>query len=160
MKEQDVEEKSFLDIDINQLDVEWLKQPKLYERYAERLADAKRDLEIAKSELEVTRAELDQDIRDRPDAYDLGKVTEPAIANVILTEKEYRRSRKKVIECKHFVDVLDAMVTALDHRKKALENLVFLHGQSYFASPRASAEQHGEMEEMRKRSVRSKGTRK
>jgi hypothetical protein len=50
-------------------------------------------------------------------------------------------------------------VAALDHRKKALENLVYLHGQSYFSAPTAPRGMKDRMDEVEKASVRGKARR-
>jgi len=52
-------------------------------------------------------------------------------------QKSYKVAAKEVLRLRHAADVLQAAVTALDHRKKALENLVYLHGQNYFSEPHA-----------------------
>lgn len=150
-----------LEIDPLRLDEEWVGQPKLYLHYAKELADARRDLDLAKNELELTRAELDADIRADPSQYEFdGKPTEKAIEACILCQKRYKKANEEVISAKHAVDVFAAMVTALDHRKRALENLVDLHGQGYFAEPRAKREQDREsMREAKDKATMKRGQR-
>ena len=58
------------------------------------------------------------------------------IGKAIILAEEYQYAQKLVFIAKHRVDVLSGAVTALDHRKKALENLVDLHGRNYFSTPR------------------------
>ena len=58
-----------------------------------------------------------------------------------------------MISTKHKVDVLQVVVDALDHRKKALENLVTLHGMSYFASPKAPKEIRNDVKEVEAQKV-------
>lgn len=158
-KGQDLDqvEKSILEIDINSLDKEWVDQPSTFFRYARKLADARMDYEEAKAELDITRAELDKAIRDDPDGYGCTKLTETSIENCILTQGQYQKARSHLSNCKHRVDVLQAYVTAFDHRKSALERLVQLHGQSYFATPNASGEHREHMEDVEKRSIRGSG---
>jgi hypothetical protein len=129
---------SFFEVDIHQLDKEWMEQPALFFEWAERLADTRRDLDEAKSELDVTKAEISRAIRDEPEDYGLEKVTEAAVTAAIPEQEEYKIATKAVSEAKHAVDVYQGVVTALEHRKRALEKLVDLHGQSYFANPRVS----------------------
>jgi len=155
-------DESVLEINQLRLDEEWVNQPKLYLEYAAKLADARRDLDLSKSELELTVAELDADIRADPEGHDIGeKVTENAIKNCIPTLKRYQVANNALIDAKHKVDVLQAFVNALDHRKRALENLVDLHGQSYFAEPRARKEEDREaMTEAKDRMTMKRGQRK
>jgi len=152
MKNEDIE--LDISIDPNELDREWISQPKLYFRYASMLADAKRDLDAAKVELDLTQAELDQSIRSDPEAFDIGKVTEAAIKAAIPTQKEYRKAAKALSNAKHLVDVLTAAVGALDHRKTALSKLVDLFLASYFAKPKASENARERMEDVERRSIR------
>lgn len=148
-----------LDIDQLHLDKHWVEQPRLYLQHAKLLADARRELDRLKSELELTHAELDKEIRTSPEEYDIEKVSEKAIENCILTQKRYLTANAAVIDAKHAVDVYQAFVSALDHRKRALENLVDLHGQSYFATPRATGDNSEAMQEAEQRILRRRGQR-
>lgn len=156
-KEGLLEPDSIFGIDKNVLDDEWLGQPKLYFRWAVELEDARADLEQSKSDFDLAKAEIDLKIRSHPDKYDLpDKTTENMIKATIPGTPEYKEAEDEYLEARHRVGVLQAAVTALDHRKKALENLVSLHGQKYFASPRASETTRDAMEEVEKKSVRSR----
>lgn len=123
--------------DLSRLDEEWVNQSKLYYQYAERLANARRDYDRIKRDEELAVAELEMDIRKNPEKYDLPKVTESCIEKAVVLSKKYQRVHEKVIEAKHDVDVLAAAVSALDHKKKALENLTQLFLANYFSTPRA-----------------------
>ena len=129
-----VENRSFLEIDKFALDEEWIKQPGLYFEWAERVASARQSLDLAKAQLDVKRAEVSLKVRSRKVA-DKAKPTEALINTMIETDLTYQEAQNKVIRLKHRVDVLSGMVTALDHRKKALENIVQLDGRQYFAQP-------------------------
>lgn len=147
-----VEEASHvLEIDKFRLDEEWVKQPKIYQRFSDGLADARKDWEEAKLEaslkkadLEEQDAELDLDIRRQPAKYNLeGKLTEPMIAKCVLIQKEHRSAyrdwldaKREVIKTKHLVDVLEGIVKALDQKKYGLPDMVSLDGRSYFSNPK------------------------
>jgi hypothetical protein len=133
-------DESFLEIDSDKLDEEWLNQPDLFFKYAKLKAKTDRELDEAKSELDVVEAELDKAIRNRPEKYDLIKITDKSIEKAILREASYQNALDALNDAKYKSAILDAAVKALDHRKRALENLVFLHGQNYFSSPRANDE--------------------
>jgi len=145
-----------LDIDKNRLDDEWIDQPKLYFKWAVDLEDARDDFERAKAAFDVVKSDLDLAIRTSPDDYDLPKVTDKAIAAVLITQASYEKAQQVMFEAKYRVGIVQAAVTSIDHRKKALEKLVDLYGQKYFASPRASENSKEAMDEVEKRSVRSK----
>jgi Mg-chelatase subunit ChlI len=158
--ETEITARDFIQPDPDRLDREWIKQPGLYLKYAEKLADARKDFADAKAELEVVKAELSRDIRAMPETYGLKKVTESGIEGAVVLQKKHRLALETMNECKHRVDVLEAVVSALEHKKRALENLVTLHGQSYFATPRADGTGRESLEEDLKRSARKKRDRR
>ena len=153
-KEGLLDEELVFGIDKNLLDDEWLGQPKLYFNWAIQLEDARADFEEVKAEFDVVKAEVDLAIRTTPDDYDLPKVTDKSVAVALIVQPEYKKAQQKVFTAKHRVGILQAAVTALDHRKKALEKLVDLHGQKYFATPRASEQSREAVEDIEKRAAR------
>jgi hypothetical protein len=122
-------------IDELRLDREWLAQAELVHEHCLNLADAKLRHNEAKAEADVVAAELDRDVRLHPTKYGLDKLTETVVANTITLQPAHKEAHKKLIQAKHDVDVLEAAVSALEHKKRALENLVALHGMDYFATP-------------------------
>lgn len=135
-----LEEFDFFEIDNLRLNEEWIAQPRLYFVYAVKVAEARAVHEQAKAELDLCEAELDGDIRNNPSKYGIDdgtRVTNPLVAKMIQTQKEYLALRESVAKKRHRVEVLQAAVSALDHRKKALENLVQLEVMNYHSEPRA-----------------------
>jgi hypothetical protein len=128
------------DIEDHDLDKEWSKQAKLYAYWGWQWADAKRDLDQAEDQLELTKAELDSDIRNEPEKFDIPKVTESAIKNAILAHPRHIEALKNLSKLKHNVNRLSIALTALDHKKKALENRVVLFCKNWEAEPRAPKE--------------------
>src|SRR4051812_8934052 len=112
---------SFFEIDLYNLDLECQKQPKIFYEHAITLADARQDYERAKSQRDVIEAELDRDMRLNPETYDLAKITEPALAKAILLEGRYQKANELVIISKHSMDIAQAAVDALDHKKYAIQ---------------------------------------
>jgi hypothetical protein len=134
--EQDYTKDIYIDPDA--LDVEWLGQPNLFFRYAAALADQSRKTEQAKRDLDVITAEIDDEIRRHPETF-LGedvRPTENAIRNQVVQEKKVLDAQNKYHDAKHDEAMLTAAVRAMDQRKTALENLVRLQGQQYFAAPK------------------------
>lgn len=129
-------------IDENALDIEFLEQPSLMTRYSQLLADARRDRDLAKEALELAKAEINLDIRDNPEKYGLEKVTDKAVEACILMEDSYKEAQKEFNDANYEVNLLFGVVSAIDHRKSALENLVKLHGQNYFAGPQVPHDIH------------------
>lgn len=124
-------------IDEQALDVEWLRQPDLMRKYTAHAADMKKEMDEAKERLEVRKAELERDIRTSPGDYDLLKVTESAIQSTIMIQQGYKDHMQDFIDAKYEYDIAVAAVRAMDQKKTALENLVKLLGQSYFAGPQS-----------------------
>lgn len=149
------DEPEFYAIDATQLDREWMEQPELYHRYARRLALCRRRHEEAKGNLEVVTAECAKCIRTHPLRFKLEKSSETAIDKIIPLQPEYQKALKALQQAKYDLDIADVAVKTLDHRKKALENLVDLHGQDYFSTPRAKSDRARQaMDTARKRRAR------
>lgn len=122
-------------IDEDALDFELLGQADKMVKYSRMLAEAQRDRDLSKESLDLIKAEIDLDIRDNPENYKLAKITEAAITNCILMEEEYQTAQKEWNEANFQVNVMQGVIKAIEHRKSALENLVKLYGQNYFAGP-------------------------
>ena len=145
----------FLELDINRLDEMWLEQPQLYHKYAKKLANAKQRLEEEKAEMDVIKSELDRDIRKIPENFGLEKITETVVANTIIRQDKFMTAQERVIDLKHEVDIYQAAVNTLEHRKRALENLVTLFCHDYYSNPRAKdVDSHKAIEEIEKTSIR------
>lgn len=155
MKELDYEQD--VKIDERALDIEWLEQPRLMKRYCSYAAQAERELDLAKLALDVEKATLDQEIRTNPEQFGISKITEPAVSNTIITNNRYQTMMKRWIDAKYEARLAQDAVRSIDQRKTALENLVKLHGMSYFAGPTAPRNL-SEEREMRNRSANQKVT--
>ena len=152
-----INDESVLNIDQNDLDREFCKQPRLYIKYATELADARLSLDENDVRLKTIKATLDSLIRSDPSAYNLpDKITETVIASTIIMQDEYTKAQRKVHTAQYKVNLLFAMVGALDHKKSALENLVKLHGQNYFSTPRSDSEGRERLEKERSNKVAKK----
>ena len=123
-------------IDEEMLDVEWIEQPTLFLKYASHLANTQRDLDDVKQKLDIMKAELDIEIRKNPSQFGIEKITEGAIQSAVLTNTGYQAMYEALLDTKYENDMAKNAVQAMNMRKDALENLVRLHGQSYFAGPK------------------------
>ncbi len=122
-------------IDEDALDLEALDQAELMLKYCEYEADAIKEMDEAKEKLEYTYADLDQRMRQNPDAFDLTKITDKSVDSAIKSNDEYRQAYEDFINAKHEANIAKGAVKAFDHRKKMIEILYGLHGQQYFAGP-------------------------
>jgi hypothetical protein len=124
-----------LEIDPDQLDVEWLEQAVTFERVAAAEARAREQEAMAKFKRDQVRADLDKEIRSDPEEFIDGKATEGAIQNAILKQPEYIKAQKRRLAAKRRADELTALCRAFYQRKEALENLCRLMGMDYFTGP-------------------------
>ena len=139
------------------LDEEWLGQPSLFYTFAEELAEAQRVYDKLKEKLEIVKAELSIAIVKKPSNFGLHKTTQALIESTLLLNDEYKEALEEVREAKYNVSVLQSAVKALEQRKSALENLVKLHGQSYYAEPQVQSEEQAEsVKEIKKSSARER----
>ena len=134
MTEFDYENK--IRIDEEALDLEWLDQPSLFIDIAKESAEAQFDCDQAKASFEVVCSETEMQIRNNPITFKIEKITESAIKAALTQTEEYKAALLKLNEAKRDASILQGAVKAFDQRKSALENMVRLHGQSYFAGPK------------------------
>lgn len=159
--EEEEEDYDFIHIDEMNLDREWINHPGLYFKWARKLADARMEADELKARIEVVAAELDKDIRESPSLYEVEKVTEAAVKSAVIAQETYQKAVRRFGKAKHKVDIYQAAVNTLDHRKRALENLVDLHSQNYFSSPRAKQEiDKDRLDKAKERAIYNKHKRK
>lgn len=133
----DIEEsKSVVQIDEHNLDKECIRLPSDYLKYASLAVDAKRDVDEMKNRLEVVHAELSKEIRSNPENFGLEKVTETAVASIVLVQPSYQKIVARMHKLKHEADLAQSVVWALEHKKRTLTLLVELFGMGYFSSPK------------------------
>ncbi len=148
--------KEDLQININNLDNEWIRQAPLYMDAVESSADANDEVSKSKQKLELVQAELDTEIRTDPDKFNIeGKLTEKAIASTISQHQDYKFAYKDYLDTKHEAAILAGAVVAFDHRKRALESLSKLWLGSYFSEPRKEKMDEDEQESRASRQRKS-----
>jgi hypothetical protein len=135
---QDPEAEQILLIDENALDKECVKLPTQYIQWATKAADRKARVDELKNGMELVEAQLKQQIRSNPGDFGLEKVTEGALCELLLTQPDYQAALKRHNRAKHLYELAQAVVWALEHKKRSLTLLVDLHGMGYFAEPRVS----------------------
>ena len=127
-----------MEIDPDALDTEWLAQPALSLRYGRHLIELQEEEQRAVEKKKTIRSELIQEVsedpnlccgKDKPNAADI-----EAFYRTSKSYKEAVAAQNKIIN-----EVAYAMLAKNEicyTRKAALEHLVILHGQQYFAGPR------------------------
>lgn len=131
---------SFHEVDEDDLAGEWVRQPGNYLTTAIKLAKAEREEASAKAALEEKFATLSKAVRQNPEKYRVTKIVNEVVENEVLTNKDYLALQKVHIQAAYLVKLLKAATGTLEHKKKALENLVYLAGQGMHAAPKARTE--------------------
>lgn len=129
---------SVVQLNEHQLDKECVKLPTDFLKWANRAADLRQDLDELKAQMEVVEADLAKRIRDTPGKFGLEKVTDKACEALILLQPDYQEKLSEFNEAKHQLALAEAVVSALEIKKRTLTLLVDLHGMGYFAAPKLS----------------------
>ena len=139
-----------LSIDPNQLENEWFRQPALYAKYSELAADAIKERDEAKENLDVIKGQMDKKIRLSPKDFGLESIKEAAVTFTILQSDEYKDANKELIETTYRLNLVQGVVKALDHKKKALESTGQLWIGTYWSTPHEPVKVEGTPKSFRK----------
>lgn len=149
-------------IDQLRLDREWVKQPKLFLHYSEALAKARTKMDRAKDNVDFVKADLDGIVRDDMNANGV-KITEASVQSNISIHPDMQAALLSLADARDEVNMMQAAVSALEHKKYALQNLVSLHSQNYFSSLTVGEEDREAAQEIQhapaKRAEQSMGAR-
>lgn len=146
---------SFIEIDKESLDDEWVEQPALFRRYSRLLAKATKKVGVAKANLDVVMAEVAMDIRVNYTTFGLKKVPSDAVTKqVALMDKRVKTAQSALIEAKYEEDQYQADVNALAQRKSGLQDLVVLWLQDYWAEPRVKGDNDSIRDHLRDRELK------
>jgi hypothetical protein len=125
-------------IDENALDIEWLEQADLALKYGRHWADCRKRLTLAEEKLKVVKAELIAEAnsdpkhccgKDKPNANDIDAY--------VRNNLQHKEAKEEWVEAQYELNMAEVAKNEVSFtRKAALENLVILHGQQYFAGPK------------------------
>jgi hypothetical protein len=133
-----------LNVDKNALDFESIDQPRRFFKYAVMSAKVKKESSLLKRQATIKRAECAFDIRSRPAAYGLEKITDNAVFNVVESQDEVRKADEAYEESIYNYNIFEAAKQAFEQRKTTIENLVKLYNQGYWSRPRTESAEAGE----------------
>lgn len=148
----------FLDVDRDDLEEAWSRQPRLRDKYSARLADARFEYEEAKRALKLAVAELAVDMRENPTSYNLPKVTDKLIEDALPGTVQYQAALKFVNECRHAMDMVEAVVDAIDDRKWLLNALLHMEEGDLRSTPRSPSKEVGQ--NIKQRTAAKRGQRR
>jgi hypothetical protein len=119
-------------IEVNSLDLEWVRHPHKFMYYSETAAKANDIVRRMKNDLELIDAKLDKEFRESME----GKVTEGAVKAKITEDERHLQALMNYNDSLYHAELCAAAVKAMEHKKVALQNLVQLLSASYFAGPK------------------------
>ena len=124
-------------IDSEALDVEWLNQPALAMKYGKHWADCMRTHQQAEENVKLVRSELIKQASENPDKYlDGVKATGPVLEAYYRNHKKHIKAKEELVIAQYELNIAEIAKKEISTtRKAALQNLVELHGQHYFAGP-------------------------
>lgn len=137
-----IDAENMMSIDRLALDKEWLRQPGLYASISLQLAEARSELDMAKSNIILVDAEVDQKVRANPERYGIEKITEKPVAAAVAMHSKMKKAQEEFLTAKYEVDLLVGLQQALEHRKESLKALTTLHLNDYYGSGPASVPRH------------------
>jgi len=141
-------------IDETALDVEWVEQARLSLKYGRHWAECKNELTLAEENIKLVRSELIKEVNEDPEGC-LGegiKPTAPVVEAYYRNHKRHKAAKQEWVEAMFEANVAEIAYKEVSWtRKAALENLVKLHGQQYFAGPAVPRNLTEEMEQRKKK---------
>jgi len=138
-------------IDESALDVEWLAQTELGIKYGEYWAECKDALTRAEEKIKLVRAELCKECYEKNE-----KPTDKKLETYFRTHKRHIQAKEEWMDAKFKENIADIAKWQISNtRKDALENLVRLHGQSYFAGPNMPRDLIEEAEKKRELQIKT-----
>ena len=128
------------DISINKykLDEECLSHSGIYARYASKQAEAKTAVSKAKDNLELVQAERYDAIKEALEKKGI-KTTIPMMEKAVLSDKQVIEAKNELREAEDVFAKLSVCVSAFEHRKSELDNLVKLYCSGYYSVPSNNA---------------------
>lgn len=143
------------DLSINKfkLDEECLSHSSIYFRYAEAQQTAKSEVSRQKDRLELVLAEENILIRDEFNRAGT-KITEALVTAQLSRSEKVQKAKEELRKAEEIYAKLSVAVTAMEHRKSELDNLVKLYCSGYFSVTNSSPEAKKGINEQTENAVR------
>lgn len=144
------------DITVNpdDLDVEWLRQSSLFQKYGRATADAEKRVKIAIQNIKVVRSRLVNEANTF-----LDKPTGQNVEAHYRTHPDHQDAKQELIDAEYERDLIASAKSAIYMKKSTLENLVKLATLGWFSAPvapRTFEELSKKMEEYENNAVNKK----
>ncbi len=112
----------------------------LYQFYSYLLADAKTKVDKAKDKVGMIEAGQELSIRKDPPEH-IAKITDAVVKALVQSDSGVLEAKDNLSEAKQELYPLESAVTALEHRKRMLDNLVQLLISGYYSAPKTERQQ-------------------
>lgn len=140
-------------IDKNRLDEEWMRQSYVVWDEGKEYNRLVFERDTIKRKLDSQIAGLELDIRENPENFGFStqnspgkiKITEGAIQSFLLADEELLEIRKELLEKEFEVNTQKTLLQALHHKKSALEYLVKLYLNGYWAAKPIVPDEFGQV---------------
>ena len=126
-------------IDHTALDVEWLEQAQLAAKWGNYYNECLDEFTRAEENVKTVRSELTIEINKNPEKFlgDDVKPTDTKVDAAIRIHKSFLAAKERWMKAMKKMKDAEVVKNEIGFtRKSALENLVTLHGQMYFAGPK------------------------
>lgn len=123
-------------IDCDSLDVEWLRQPSLYMKYAEELAYSNDRLKRAEQRLKLVRSDLILDAKEGKVESLGAKPSDTACEAYYRSHVDHQAAKEEFFKAAQAAEMAYLALQGISAKKVALENMVKLLTSSYFAAPK------------------------
>lgn len=128
-------------VNINELDVELLRQASLFQYWGRQEAQALYEKDQVEETLSKCKARVELDIRKDPEKYGyMNKLTEGAVSCLLVGQQEVMDATEASLKSRYKARILGIAVKSFEHKKKALEKLVELYISGYWATPKVAPE--------------------
>ena len=101
--------------------------------YGKLLADAKEERDAARNKLKLSEATTELQMREQA-ALEGKKLTEAALKSLVITDGKIQKRINKVTEKEKVINILEAVLRSLEHRKAGVDNLVDLFNKGYYSN--------------------------
>lgn len=128
-------------INIDELDVELLRQASLFQYWGRQEAQALYEKDQVEETLSKCKARIELDIRKNQEKYGYtDKLTEGAVSCLLINQQEVVAATEASLKSRYKARILGIAVKSFEHKKKALEKLVELYISGYWATPKVGQE--------------------
>lgn len=122
-------------IDLDSLETEWAKQPRLFFRYAKMEAEKRKVRDDLALQEKVLCAQIAKRVRDNPARYGVEKLSEGSVKEAVNEHPKVIALRQAINTAEYELHVTEGAVKSMDQKKRALEAHVRLLVMEYFSGP-------------------------